>query len=88
MRWPFRRTNAGAADKVPDGALRRYLSAEPVPRGTPISELALLAVDFETTGLTPATDHVLSVGMIDVVGLSIPLGTATNFYKPKKVSAS
>ena len=80
MRWPFRRTNAGAADKVPDGALRRYLSAEPVPRSTPISELALLAVDFETTGLTPAADHILSVGMIDVTGLSIPLGTATNFY--------
>lgn len=80
MIWPFRRTNASAAGKVPDGPLRRYLLSEPQPRTTPLGEVALLAIDFETTGLTPGTDHVLSVGMIDVDGLSIPLGTATNFY--------
>ncbi|AQP43911.1 hypothetical protein RPIT_03020 [Tessaracoccus flavus] len=39
----------------------------------------LLAVDFETTGLTPGVDHVISVGMVDVDGFRIPLGTATNF---------
>lgn len=80
MRWPFRHTNAAAARHVPDGALRRYLATEPPPRGTPVAELPLLAVDFETTGLSPATDHILSVGMVDVTGLTIPLGTATSFH--------
>ncbi|MHA6512405.1 exonuclease domain-containing protein [Tessaracoccus sp. Z1128] len=80
MIWPFRRTNAAAAAKVPEGALRRFLTTEPQPRHTPLAEVALLAMDFETTGLTPGTDHLLSVGMVDVTGLSIPMGTATNFY--------
>lgn len=79
MRWPFRRSNSALADKVPDGGLRRYLTTEPPSRATPIAQAPLLAIDFETTGLTPGTDHVISVGMVDVTGLSIPLGTATNF---------
>ena len=79
MRWPFSRGNAGLADKVPDGGLRRYLLAEPPSKATPIAEAPLLAVDFETTGLVPGTDRVISVGMVDVQGLRIPLGSATNF---------
>lgn len=79
MRWPFKRGNSGLADKVPDGGLRRYLHIPPPPRDTPITQAPLLAIDFETTGLIPGTDKVISVGMVDVDGLRIPLGTAANF---------
>ncbi|GAA4904861.1 exonuclease domain-containing protein [Tessaracoccus lubricantis] len=56
------------------------LPADPPPsRDTPIGQAPLLAVDFETTGLVPGTDEVISVGLVDVDGLRIPLGSATNF---------
>ena len=79
MKWPFRKSNAALAERVPNGGLRRYLAAEAVPRATPITQAPLLAIDFETTGLVPGTDHVISVGMVDVDGLTIPMGSALNF---------
>lgn len=79
MIWPFKKNNSGAADKVPDGGLKRYLTTQQPLRTTPVAEIPLLAIDFETTGLVPGTDHVLSVGMVDVTGLRIPLGSAENF---------
>ncbi|QXT62168.1 3'-5' exonuclease [Tessaracoccus palaemonis] len=77
MAW-FRRGNAVLAPRVPYGPLRRFLLSTPPGRDTPLEELRLLAIDLETTGLSPASDHILSVGMVDVDGLCIPLGTATN----------
>ena len=79
MKWPFKRSNATLAESVPEGGLRRYLTTEQAPRNTPVDQIALLAIDFETTGLVPGADHVLSVGMVDVNGLTIPLGSAVNF---------
>ena len=79
MKWPFLRSNASQVDRVPDGGLRRFLATEPPNKSLPVTEAPLLAIDFETTGLVPGTDHVISVGMVDVKGLTIPLGTATNF---------
>ena len=61
MRWPFKRGNSGLADKVPDGGLRRFLQAEQLPRDLPVNQIPLLAIDFETTGLMPGTDKVISV---------------------------
>ncbi len=78
MRWPFRKANTALASGVPDGGLRRYLSTPPPDDTSPIAGLPLLALDFETTGLDPTADHILSAGMVDVDGLTIPLGTATN----------
>ncbi len=79
MRWPFKRSNAGLADKVPDGGLRRFLETPKPPRDTAVTEIPLLGIDFETTGLMPGTDRVISVGMVDVNGLRIPLGSCENF---------
>jgi len=51
--------------------------AVPVPGpATPASELALLAIDVETTGLDPARDVVLSIGFVPVDGRTITLGGA------------
>lgn len=63
-----------AAAKLPECGLKRYLEA-PVPdASTPVEELALLAVDVETTGLDPRRDRVLAVGFVPVDGLRIVLG--------------
>lgn len=40
---------------------------------TPLDRLSLLAVDLETTGLSPARDQVLAVGWVPVDGLRIDL---------------
>lgn len=40
---------------------------------TPLDQLHLLAVDLETTGLSPARDHVLAVGWVPVDGGRIDL---------------
>ena len=43
---------------------------------TPLEELSLLAVDLETTGLSPARDQVLAVGWVPVDGSRIDLSGA------------
>lgn len=50
--------------KAPHGPLRNFLSVPFPEPDTPIDRVSLLAVDFETTGLNPARDQILSVGYI------------------------
>ena len=58
------------------GPLRDYLAvAAPGPE-TPLDDLALLAVDIETTGLDPRRDRVLSIGWLPVDGGRVRLGGA------------
>lgn len=72
------RRRARLADRAPAGPLRDYLAAPvPGPR-TDVSELRLLAIDLETTGLDPRSDHILSVGFVPLDGLSIGLSGATH----------
>ncbi len=52
-----------------------YAAAWPEP-STPASELNLLAIDLETTGLDPVSDQALSVGFVPVDGPDIVLGGA------------
>lgn len=62
--------------KAPEGPLRDYLSV-PIPAlDSPISEAPLLALDFETTGLNPKVDHILSAGYVGVEHYEIVLGTS------------
>lgn len=58
------------------GPLKDFLAVPAPDRRTPAAELPLLAVDFETTGLDPDTDRVLSIGYVAVNGLEIDLSTA------------
>lgn len=54
----------GAGSSGAPSALHRYLST-PLPEpSTPIRDLRLLAIDFETTGLDPRRDQMLSVGFV------------------------
>lgn len=61
---------------VADGPLRTYLNVPPPPDDTPSHSLPLLAVDLETTGLSPRTDRILAVGFLPVNGSVIDLSGA------------
>ncbi|MCE1178218.1 MAG: DNA polymerase III subunit epsilon [Micrococcales bacterium] len=64
------------AMRLPDGPLRSFLTTPPPDPATPVDELPLLAVDFETTGLRPGQDRLLSIGFVPLEGRSIVLGGA------------
>lgn len=66
------------------------LLAEPLPPAqTPLAEINCLVVDFETSGLNPAHDHILSVGMVDLSQQKLRLESAETRYvcAPDKVKA-
>ena len=70
------RRRSRLAEQAPPGPIRDYLATPlPGPR-TAVADLRLLAVDIETTGLDPRTDHILSVGFLPVDGLVIDLSGA------------
>jgi len=60
----------------PEGPVRELAAAPPARSGTPVSEVDLLSLDVETTGLDPRRDHVLSVGWVPVRGRQVVLAEA------------
>jgi DNA polymerase-3 subunit epsilon len=65
-----------ALKRVRDAAARAYI-AEPLPDiRQPLAKAAFLALDFETTGLNPRTDRILSMGFVPVEGGRILLARA------------
>ena len=77
---PFRRSaeqrRQRALRTAAPGPLRDYLAVIPPGPETPLDDLALLAVDIETTGLDPRRDRVLSIGWLPVDGGRVRLGGA------------
>jgi DNA polymerase-3 subunit epsilon len=70
------RRRARLAGQAPPGAVRDYLETPPPASRTDVRHLPLLALDLETTGLDPRSDHILSVGFVPVDGLQIDLSGA------------
>lgn len=68
-----------ALRSVGPGPLRDYLQTPLPDPATPVSDLKLLAVDLETTGLHPKKDRLLSIGFVPIDGLSIDLSGARRF---------
>lgn len=62
--------------KAPEGPLKDYLSVPLPAMDSPISQVPILALDFETTGLNPKVDHILSAGYLTVEQDEIILGSA------------
>lgn len=56
--------------------MQEYLAVLPPSPGTRCAELEIVALDFETTGLDPKTDHILSIGLVEIRGMSVYLDTA------------
>lgn len=73
------------------GALAEFNKvAAPLP-WTPLSELPILAVDVETSGLDAANDSLLSIGWVPVNGRSIDLSGAREIVltqRPEEAAAS
>ncbi|NQY48021.1 MAG: DNA polymerase III subunit epsilon [Colwellia sp.] len=63
-------------NKAPAGALRDFLSVPMPSMATPIDKVAILAVDFETTGLNAKQDKLLSVGFITLRQQQMSLKTS------------
>ena len=71
--------------KVPKGPLHDFLSVPFPALDTPIDELPILAVDFETTGLDAKVDKLLSVGFVSLEQEQIKLNTSYHqIIKTKK----
>jgi len=51
---------------APKGALKNFLSVPFPDPNTPFSDIDILAVDFETTGLHAVNDKLLSVGFVEL----------------------
>jgi DNA polymerase-3 subunit epsilon len=62
--------------KVPAGPLNDFLSVPFPSLDTPMKELPILAVDFETTGLNAKTDKLLSVGFVTMNNEQIRLNSS------------
>lgn len=62
--------------KAPPGPLKDFLETPFPSRKSSIMEVPLLAVDFETTGLDPEKDHLLSVGYVQIDRGRVELHTA------------
>lgn len=61
--------------KVSPGPMKDYLSVPFPGKRTPCLQANLLALDFETTGLDPQNDLILSIGCVQVSRMSVMLGT-------------
>ena len=81
MAWPCSPSLARRRDKAAaraSGALADFYAAGFPADDTPASELRLLSLDFETTGLDASRDTILSIGFVPVDGDTIELGGAAH----------
>ncbi len=62
--------------KAPQGPLRDYLSVPFPDNNIPIQHAPILALDFETTGLSAKQDQILSMGFVDIQNNEILLNSA------------
>ncbi|KRT55260.1 exonuclease domain-containing protein [endosymbiont of Ridgeia piscesae] len=65
-----------ALAKAPTGVMRDYLTAPFPSSKTPCTELEIVSLDLETTGLKPKQDSILSIGLVNIRALQIHLDTA------------
>lgn len=65
--------------KVPNGPLKDFLSIPFPDKSTPINEVPMVALDFETTGLDANSSQLLSMGYVNIKRLNIELGSTTHF---------
>jgi len=65
-----------ACKTLPESALKRYLSHPFPDKNLACRDACIVALDFETTGLDPDHDHILSIGLVEIDKLSVKLDTA------------
>ena len=60
--WP--RILAEKAESAKDPGLKKFYSTYDLDADTPLKDVPFVALDFETTGLDPQKDGILSIGLI------------------------
>jgi len=65
-----------ALRQAPPGPLRELLEQPWPDKRTPCREAELVALDLEATGLKPRQDHMVSVGLVEMRGMTIHLDSA------------
>lgn len=65
-----------AVSRCAPGPLKDYLEQSFPDRRRLCNDVTIVSVDLETTGLDPARDDILSVGLVEIRGMSIMLDTA------------
>jgi len=63
-RWRLEKRREKAASGLDGGPLKAVLEAPLVPAAQRFDDTEFLCIDFETTGLEPKTDNILSVGSV------------------------
>lgn len=58
------------------GPMHDFLAAEPPDPDMPVSQLPLVSLDLETTGLDPARDQIVSIGLVELRHGRIALDSA------------
>lgn len=82
INWPQR--FAELAQQAQDQRLIRYYQAGMLSADTPIKDVPLLAIDFETTGFEPHKDGILSIGLVPMTLQRIYTNKARHWLlKPK-----
>ena len=80
--WPAQMRKL--ATTAADPRLRRYYSAGAVAGHTPLQEVPLLGLDIETTGLDPARDGIVSVGVVPMTLQTVRASAARQWLlKPR-----
>ena len=65
-----------ARRRVPDGPLHDFLSAVLPGARVRCRDIGIVALDLETTGLDPACDRILSIGMVEIHRMAVRLDSA------------
>ncbi|ADN75976.1 Exonuclease RNase T and DNA polymerase III [Ferrimonas balearica DSM 9799] len=52
------------ANSAKDARLKRFYQTLPVGPDTPVSQVPFVALDFETTGMNPDQDAIISIGLV------------------------
>jgi len=65
-----------ALQKAAPGVLHDFLAAPLVDPKTPLEQVPIVSLDLETTGLDPRKDDIVSIGLVEMRGGAIALGSA------------
>lgn len=75
-RWLLERRRAKAADAATCKQLKELMEAPLPDSKTALQDIRFVCVDFETTGLDPAVDDILSIGAVTIEGGDIQTASA------------
>lgn len=75
-RWLLERRRAKAAASATSAALKNVLKTPLPAASAAFRDIRFVCIDLETTGLNHASDSILSIGSVDIVGGEIDLQTA------------